>query len=146
MHTNISAFNETTLQVVKLFTLKMERWNRDVFLHTLIQAATAYHTNLPSLDKDSKDIALDFDYKIMPNMIRSMHSFIAYRKRKCGEGRRRRKLSKFENKFIRDFVELWTGLQVFHNLPEKCAINNLEFDLHYNQKKRYNMILNRRKQ
>ena len=99
----------------------MERWNRDVFLHTLIQAATAYNTNLPSLEKDSKDIALLFDYKITPNMIRSMHSFIAYRKRKCGEGRRRRKLSRFENKFIRDFAELWTSLQVFHNLPEKMC-------------------------
>ena len=97
----------------------MERWNRDIFLHTLIQAATAYNANLPSLDKDGMDIALEFDYKIRPNMIRSMHSFIAYRKRKCEGGRGRRKLSRFENEFVRDFAQLWTSLQVFHNLAEK---------------------------
>ena len=98
----------------------MEKWNRNVFLHTVIQAANAYNINMPSLDKTSQDIALAFDYNIRPNMIRSMHSFIAYRKRKCGEGKRRRKLSRFENKFVRDFAELWTSLQVIHASVEMC--------------------------
>ena len=121
----------------------MAPWNQSLFVFTVIQAFALYNLKRPSLYQISPEIWWELEEEIQPNMIRSIQSFVGYRKRKANGRRARRKLSRYEKKFIREFSRLYILLNV---TQQSWAVNiTCEGELMALQSKKYSLISKRLK-